>query len=162
MTTDLHPSELRGPKFLFLDLPGRNALPVAWRWIVGAVVAVGLSLLACFVLAQLATALDRSLLGYGHFEFSDYSRLTVVGVLAACVGWPVVCCFSTRARRLYLWLGTTATVVSLAPDAWILHLGQPAAGVATLVAMHVALGIITIASMVFIAPQSHPIRSRGK
>jgi hypothetical protein len=109
--------------------------------------------LACFGLARLATSLDPSLLGYGHFAFSDYSRLTVVGVVAACIGWPAVCLLSTNARRLYLWLGIAATIVSLAPDAWILHLGQPGAGVATLGAMHVALGVITVAAMVIIAPQ---------
>ena len=28
--------------------------------------------------------------GYQHFRFSDYATLTIIGVLIACVAWPVV------------------------------------------------------------------------
>jgi hypothetical protein len=77
----------------------------------------------------------------------------VIGVLAACFAWPLVTLLTTRARRLFLWIAILVTVVSLAPDAWILHLGQPAEGVAVLVAMHFALAVITYPALVFIAPQ---------
>jgi hypothetical protein len=147
------PTGFYGPSILRLDLPQGDAQPPAWRWILATVLAVGASLLACFALAQLAIALLPSLAGYGHFQFGDYGRLTVIGVAAACVGWPIVTWFTTTARRLYLWLAIAVTVIGLAPDAWILHLGQPVAGVATLVAMHLALAVITYPSMVFIAPQ---------
>jgi hypothetical protein len=117
------------------------------------VLAVALSILACFALAALAVAVDPGLAGYGHFQFADYARLTVLGVVGACVGWPIVTWFTTSARRLYLWLAILVTVVSLAPDLWILHLGQPPAGVATLAVMHFALAVITYPAMVFLAPQ---------
>lgn len=142
-----------GPSALRLDLPRGTAQPSAWRWILGTVLAVGASLLACFLLAQGTIALYPSLAGYGHFQFGDYSRLTIIGVIGACVGWPIVTWFTTSARRLYLWSAVAVTVVSLAPDAWILHLGQPAVAVTTLVIMHVALAVITYPAMVFIAPQ---------
>jgi hypothetical protein len=28
--------------------------------------------------------------GYGHFQFSDYAKLTIIGVIIACVAWPIV------------------------------------------------------------------------
>jgi hypothetical protein len=147
------PTRYFGPLILRLDLPRGTAQPSVWRWILATILAVGASLLACFGLAHLAVVLDPALAGYGHFQFGDYSRLTIIGVIAACVGWPIVTWFTTSARRLYLWLAIAVTVVSLAPDAWILHLGQPAAGVATLVVMHFALAVVTFPAMVFVAPQ---------
>jgi hypothetical protein len=116
-------------------------------------VAVLGSLLVCFLLAKLASFADPGIAGYQHFEFSDYSKLTIIGVVAACVGWPIITLFSTSARRIYLWAAIIVVIVSLAPDAWILHLGQPAVGVTTLAAMHVGLGLVTYPAMVFIAPQ---------
>lgn len=152
-SSEAAPTRFYGPAALRLDLPRGSAQPAVWRWILATVLAVVGSLLACFVLALLATALIPSLAGYGHFQFSDYSKLTIIGVIAACVGWPIVTWFTTSARRLYLWLAIIVTVVSLAPDAWILHLGQPAAGVATLIVMHFALALITYPVMVFVSPQ---------
>jgi Family of unknown function (DUF6069) len=138
---------------LGLDLPRGTNQPSAWRWLVATVVAVGASLAACFALARLGVALFPSTAGYGHFAFSDYSKLTIIGVLAACVAWPIITLVTTHARRLFLWLAVLVTVASLAPDAWILHLGQPPEGVAVLVAMHFALALITYPALVFIAPQ---------
>jgi Family of unknown function (DUF6069) len=142
-----------GPAILRLDLPRGTAQPRAWRWVLGTIVAVGASLLACFGLAHLAVAIDPALSGYGHFQFSDYSKLTIIGVVVACAGWPILAWLTTRAGWLYLWSAIIVTVVSLAPDLWILHLGQPMGGVFTLVLMHFALAIITFPAMVLIAPQ---------
>ncbi len=144
---------LVGPRFLWLDLPMGAAQPSLWRWIVAALVAVGASLAACYGLAHLGVVLFPSTAGYGHFAFADYAKLTVLGVLAASVAWPLVTLVTSRARRLFFWLAVLVTVVSLAPDAWILHLGQPAEGVAVLVVMHFALAVITYPALVFIAPQ---------
>jgi hypothetical protein len=153
------PQALVGPSSLRLDLPRGRAQPAAWRWIIATVVAVGGSLLACFALATAAMALFPALVGYEHFQFGDYSKLTIIGVVGAAVGWPIATWFTTSARRFYLWLAIAVTVVTLAPDAWILHLGQPPIGVATLVIMHLALALITYPAMVFIAPQ-RTIRTR--
>jgi hypothetical protein len=142
-----------GPKSLRLDLPRGQAQPLLWRWVIGTVVAVLGSLLVCFALAKLASSADPGIAGYQHFKFSDYSRLTIIGVIAACVGWPLVTLISTSARRIYLWAAIVVVIVSLAPDVWILHLGQPAIGVATLAVMHIGLGVVTYPAMVLIAPQ---------
>jgi hypothetical protein len=88
-------------------------------------------------LAYLAVAVDSALSGYGHFQFTDYNKLTIIGVVIA--GWPVVAWLTTSARRLYLLSAIIVTILSLAPNLWILHLGQPGKGVLTLVAMHFAL-----------------------
>jgi hypothetical protein len=146
-------AEFVGPRVFRLDLPRGSAQPSWWRWVLGTFVAIGASLLLCLALAKLASAADPGLAAYGHFQFSDYSRLTIVGVLGACVGWPLMTWFSSSARRVYLYAAIVVVLVSLAPDAWILHLGQPAVGVATLAAMHIGLGLVTYPAMVFIAPQ---------
>jgi hypothetical protein len=138
---------------LNLDLPMGRAQPSAWRWVVATIVAVGLSLAACVGLAALGVTVFPSTAGYAHFQFSDYSRLTIAGVLAACVAWPLVTLLSTRARWLFFWVALVVTVGSLAPDAWIIHLGEPVNAVGVLMAMHLALGLITYPALVFIAPQ---------
>ena len=142
-----------GPRFLRLDFPAGAAQPSPWRWVIATIVAVGGSLAACFVLARLGVALFPSTAGYEHFAFADYSKLTIVGVLGACLAWPLVTLVTTHGRRLLLWLAVIVTIASLAPDAWILHQGQPAQGVAVLVVMHFALALITYPALVFIAPQ---------
>jgi hypothetical protein len=152
-TSRTTPRRFFGPVALRLDLPRGTAQPPVWRWILATILAVCASLLACLGLAHLAIILDPALAGYGHFRFGDYSRLTIIGVIVACVGWPVVTWFTTSARRLYLWFAIAVTVVSLAPDVWILHLGQPTVGVATLIVMHFALAVVTFPAMVFLAPQ---------
>jgi hypothetical protein len=151
--------EYTGPRAFRLDLPKGQAQPSWWRWIIGTVVAVLGSLLVCFALAKLVSSADPSIAGYQHFEFSDYSRLTIIGVVAACIGWPIVTLLSTSARRIYLWAAIIVVLVSLAPDLWILHLGQPVVGVATLALMHVGLGLVTYPAMVFLAPQRLRITS---
>jgi hypothetical protein len=138
-----------------LDFPGGRAQPSAWRWVIATIAAVSLSLAACAGLAALGVALFPSTAGYGHFQFADYSRLTIVGVLAACIAWPLVTLVTTRGRWLFFWLALIVSVVSLAPDVWILHLGQPATAVAILVTMHFALAFITYPALIFIAPQRH-------
>ena len=148
-----------GPRFLTLDLPAGSAQPVLWRWVVATAIAVGGSLAACFALARIGVALFPATAGYEHFAFVDYSRLTVVGVLGACVAWPIVTLVTTRARRLFFWLAVIVTIVSLAPDAWILHFGQPVEEVAVLVVMHFALALVTYPALVFIAPQRDTSRS---
>jgi hypothetical protein len=144
---------LRGPALLHLDVPWGSAQPRLWRWIVATIVAVALSIAACAALAAIGIALVPSTAGYEHYQFEDYARLTIIGVLGASVGWPLATLLTTRARRLYLWLAIIVTVISFAPDAWILRGGQPAPAVADLAVMHVAVAVVTYLAMVLIAPQ---------
>jgi hypothetical protein len=79
--------------------------------------------------------------------------LTTIGVIGASIGWPMVTLVTTGARRLYLWLAIAVTIVSFAPDLWILRGGQPSNAVADLAVMHVAVAVVTYVAMVLIAPQ---------
>jgi hypothetical protein len=146
---------LRGPAALHLDFPWGAAQPSVWRWIVATVVALGASVAACAALAAAGIALFPSTAGYEHYQFGDYAKLTTIGVIGAAIAWPLTTLVTTRARRLYLWLAVVVTIVSFAPDAWILRSGQPAPAVAGLAVMHVAVGVITFLALVFIAPQRH-------
>lgn len=147
---------LRGPAVLHLDLPMGGAQPRLWRWIIATVVAIGLSLGACAALVALGVALFPWTANYDHFGFGDYAKLTLVGVLGAAIGWPIATMLTTKARRLYLWAAIAVTIVSFAPDLWVLRGGQPAAGVAVLAVMHVAVGVVTYLALVLIAPQRRP------
>ena len=144
---------LRGPALLHLDFPWGVAQPKPWRWIVATAVAIGVSIAACAGLAALGIALVPATAGYEHYQFGDYAKLTIIGVIGASIGWPLTTLVTTRARRLYLWLAIIVTIVSFAPDAWILRGGQPAPAVADLAVMHVAVAVVTYLSMVVIAPQ---------
>jgi len=54
--------------------------------------------------------------GFVHFQFSDYAKLTVVGVLIACAAWPIVARVSSAPRWLFLRLAVLVTLVLLLPD----------------------------------------------
>ena len=144
-----------------VDLPRGAAQPSLARVVVATVVAVIGSMLACFLLAAAAVHLDPSVQGYDHFRFVDYAKLGIPGVVIACAAWPVVTWFSSRARRVFLLLAVLVTIASLAPDLWIGIHGQPAAGVWTLVLMHVALLVVTYPALVLIAPQRIDRRTSG-
>ncbi len=136
-----------------VDLPRGAAQPRLWRWLLATVVAVAGSLLACALLAAAASALVPSIAGYVHFRFADYYYLSISGVVVACLALPVLTWFSSRSRRVFLVLAVLVTIASFAPDVWIGIHGQPAAGVWTLVLMHVALLLVTYPALVLLAPQ---------
>lgn len=136
-----------------IDLPAGAAQPRLFRFVLATAIAVLLSLVACAVLAAIGTAVFPTTVGYEHFRFNDYAKLTIVGVVFASFGWPAASFLASRARRLYLVLAVVVSIVALAPDAWILYQGQSGQAVLVLVAMHVALAIITYTSLVVIAPQ---------
>jgi hypothetical protein len=87
-----------------------------------------------------------------HFEFHDYAKLTIIGVVIACIAWPVVCRVSSAPRWLFFRLAIVVTVVLLLPDVYILHQGQPAQAVAVLMVMHLAIALITYNLLVHLAP----------
>ncbi|TIH36167.1 hypothetical protein D4765_10345 [Subtercola vilae] len=135
------------------DLPLGGAQPGVVRFVIATIVAVVLSLLACAAIAAASSTLWPSIAGYDHFRFADYGKLTIIGVVLACISWPLICLISSNARRPFLWLTVLVTVVGLAPDAWILYKGQPVFAVVALVIMHFALALITFPALVLIAPQ---------
>lgn len=145
------PQDLR--QYFRIDLPGLRSQPRAGRFTLATLVAVVGSVAACAILAVAGAAVFPATRGYEHFQFGDYTKLTVVGVLIACAGWLLAAALSSRARRLYLWAAIATTIVSFAPDIWILMHGQTAEGVFVLALMHIAVAVITYVAVVTIAPQ---------
>jgi hypothetical protein len=101
--------------------------------------------------------------GYVHFQFHDYAKLTVVGVIIACVAWPVVTRISREPRWLFFRLAILVTLVLWLPDVYILYRGQPADAVGVLFAMHLAIALVTYNVLVRLAPTGPaPRQARGE
>jgi hypothetical protein len=114
--------------------------------------AIAGSLLADALIVVAAEALFPSTRGYVHFQFGDYAKLTIIGVLVACLGWPVMTRISSAPRWIYTRLAVIVTLVLLLPDVWLLHQRQPSKAVAALMAMHVAIALVTYWAVVLLAP----------
>ncbi len=110
------------------------------------------SLAADKVLVVMGTAIFPATKGYVHFRFSDYGKLTVIGVVGACIAWPVVTWISSHPRWLFLRLAVLVTLVLWAPDLWILAKGQPVKAVAVLVVMHLGIAVVTYNALVRLSP----------
>jgi hypothetical protein len=120
--------------------------------VVATVVAIVASLAADAVLVRIGVALYPLTRGYVHFRFSDYSKLTIIGVVIACVGWPVVARISSQPKWLFLRAAIAVTLVLFLPDLAIWYLGQPARAVFVLAWMHVAIAVVTYLSLIVLAP----------
>jgi hypothetical protein len=114
--------------------------------------ALGLSLAADAALVAIGTRVFPATAGYVHFQFADYAKLTVTGVVIACAGWPVVARISSAPRWLFFRLAIAVTLVLFLPDAFIWLHGASAQAVAVLMAMHVAIALITYNLLVHVAP----------
>lgn len=128
------------------------------RVIAATVVAIGLSLLADAGLVAVGTRVFPSTVGYVHFRFGDYARLTVIGIVIAGCAWPVVARLTSAPRWLFVRLAVLVTAVLLLPDLYIWHQGQPARAVLVLMSMHLAIGLITYNVLVRLAP-TRPLRA---
>jgi hypothetical protein len=122
--------------------------------VVGAVTVLcaALSLLADELIVRAGTAVFPATRGYVHFQFGDYAKLTVIGVVAAGIGWPIVARLTSDPRWAFLRLAVAVTAVCLLPDLYIWLRGQPGQAVLVLVAMHLAIGLITYNLLVRLAP----------
>lgn len=145
-----------------LDLPGASGVPALWRVLLATAAAAVLSVAACALVARATVLMQPTLAGYAHFAFTDYAKLTVIGVVAAGIAWPVAAALWSRARTPLLVGAALVLVVSFAPDVWIWLHGQPGFAVAALAVMHVAVVVVTVAALVLIAPQRGTVsRRRG-
>ena len=116
------------------------------------------TLVADAIVVAVGEAVFPSTKGYPHFQFGDYAKLTVIGVVVACVAWPIVTWVSSSPRWLFFRLAIVVTLVLWLPDLYILHQGQPLDAVAVLMTMHVAIALVTYNLLVHVAP----IRSRSQ
>lgn len=126
--------------------PSRRSLGVA------TIVAVAGSLGIDAALAAVATAMFPTLRNYGHFQLGDYGLLTVIGVVLACLSWPLVLRIVDEPRRAYFRLAVTVTVLLWLPDAWLLFRHQPVGAVLVLMAMHLGIAVVTYNAVVHLAP----------
>ena len=135
-----------------IDLHPRHPQPKASRVALATIAAVAGSLAADALLVVIGQAVFPGTKGYVHFQFDDYAKLTVIGVIIACVAWPVVTRISSDPRWLFFRLAILVTVVLLVPDMYILYRGQPTDAVGVLMAMHLAIALVTYNLLVRLAP----------
>ena len=134
-----------------MDFAPAHRPPSAISVAVATVVSVAGSLAADALLVVIGQAVFPATKGYAHFQFSDYSKLTVIGVVIACLAWPVVTRISSAPRWVFLRMAIAVTLVLWLPDIYILVKGQPPRAVAVLFVMHLAIAVVTYNCLVRIA-----------
>jgi hypothetical protein len=152
LAAGLSPSLERALSLVRVDFaPARRQQPSGVRVIVASVLSIAGSLAADAVLVVIGTAIFPSTKGYVHFQFSDYAKLTVIGVVIACLAWPVVTRISSEPRWLFFRMAIAVTLVLWLPDLYILVNGQQPRAVAVLFVMHLAIAVVTYNCLVRIA-----------
>lgn len=135
-----------------LDFAPYHRQPSNGRVVLATVLSIVGSLVADALLVVIAQALWPSTKGYAHFQFADYAKLTIVGVIIACIAWPVTTRITSQPRWMFFRMAVLVTLVLWLPDVYILIQGQPAKAVGTLFVMHVAIALVTYSALVYLAP----------
>jgi hypothetical protein len=135
-----------------IDFAPTHHQPAKVRVLLATLAALVGSLAADAALVAIGKAIFPSTKSYVHFQFSDYAKLTIIGVIIACIAWPIVTAISSAPRWLFFRMAIGVTLVLLLPDIYILKQNQPAKAVAVLMCMHVAIGVITYNALVRLAP----------
>ncbi|MGH3067579.1 MAG: DUF6069 family protein [Streptosporangiaceae bacterium] len=135
-----------------LDFAPLHRQPSAGRLVAAAIASIAGSLAADALLVVIGAAIFPGTKGFVHFQFPDYAKLTVAGVIIACVAWPIVTRISSAPRWLFFRLAILVTLVLWLPDIWILHMGESADAVAVLMVMHLAIAVVTYNLLVHLAP----------
>jgi hypothetical protein len=142
-----------------LDFAPAHRQPSRGRVVLATVVSLVGSLLADALLVVIAQAVFPSTKGYPHFQFADYGKLTVIGVIVACIAWPITTRITSQPRWMFFRMAILVTLVLWLPDAYILVNGQPAKAVGFLFVMHLAIALVTYNALVRLAPVRVPERS---
>ena len=145
-----------------IDSRPRHAQPKISRVALATLAAIAGSLAADALLVVIGQAIFPGTRGYAHFQFHDYAKLTVIGVIIACAAWPVVTRISSDPRWLFLRLAILVTLVLWMPDVYILYRGQPADAVAVLFVMHLAIALVTYNLLVRLAPTGPAARQASR
>ncbi len=154
MTLDQFPKWMQSLLLAFrLDLnANQQRQPAIGALVLATIVSLVGSLLADYLLVKLGIHAFPSTKGYSHFRFSDYSKLTIIGVLIACAAWPVATRLTSAPREFFFRAAIIITIVLIAPDIYIWHGGSPLKAVFVLVWLHVAIAIVTYNALVRLAP----------
>ena len=143
-----------------VDFAPAHRQPKWWRVAVATVLAIALSLAADALLVALGEHVWPTTKGFVHFQFHDYAKLTIVGVLIGCAAWPIVTRISSAPRWLFFRLAILVTFVLWLPDLWIWLKGESGRGVVVLAVMHLAIALITYNLLVHVAPVRAARRAR--
>jgi hypothetical protein len=150
----------RAARWLHVDFAPGHRQPRTELVLLAAVGSIVGSLAADAILVAIGEAIFPSTKGYGHFRFSDYGKLTAIGVVIASVAWPIVTKVTSMPRWLFFRLAIVVTVILWLPDLYILHQGQPGSAVGVLMIMHLAIALVTYTLLVHVAPV-RPAHRRG-
>jgi hypothetical protein len=142
----------RAASLIHLDFSPQHAQPAAWRVLLATAASIAGSLAADAILVAIGTAVFPATRGYVHFQFSDYGKLTVIGVIIASVAWPVTTRITSAPRWMFFRMAILVTLVLWLPDLYILDRGQPAKAVAVLMVMHLAIAVVTYSLLTRLAP----------
>jgi hypothetical protein len=134
-----------------VDFAPIHRQPSTPRVIAATIAAIAGSLVSDALLVVIGERVFPSTKGYVHFQFGDYAKLTIIGVVFAGLAWPIVTRASSAPRWLYSRLAVLVTLVLLLPDVWLLHQHQSTRSVGVLMAMHVAIALITYFAVTRIA-----------
>jgi Family of unknown function (DUF6069) len=140
-----------------IDFAPRHEQPSTVRVVLATIVSLVGSLAIDAALAAIGEAVFPSTKGYSHFQFSDYSKLTVIGVIIACAAWPIVTRITSAPRWVFVRMALAVTAVLLLPDVYILANGQPARAVVFLMLMHLAIALVTYNALVHLAPATRKL-----
>jgi hypothetical protein len=151
----------RAAALIRLDFAPQHSQPAAWRVLLATAASLAGSLAADAILVAIGTTVFPSTRGYVHFQFSDYGKLTVIGVIIACVAWPVTTRITSAPRWMFLRMAILVTLVLWLPDLYILYRGEPARAVAVLMVMHLAIAVVTYSLLTRLAPV-RPARLAGR
>ncbi len=164
MPAELPPLVDRSLRLARVDFAPAHRQPSGPRVVAALALSVAGSLAVDALLVALGEAVFPSAKGFGHFQFSDYAKLTVIGVVVAGLAWPVVTRISSAPRWLFFRLAVAVTLVLWLPDLYILYRGEPGRAVAVLMVMHLAIALITYNCLVHIAAVRAlaPARSRAR
>jgi hypothetical protein len=135
-----------------LDFAPLHRPPAGLRVVLATIVSIVGSLAADALIVVIFQAAFPSTKGYPHYQLSDYGKLTIIGVLIACVAWPVVTRITSQPRWMFLRMAVLVTLVLWLPDVYILVNGQPGQAVAGLFLMHLAIALVTYNALVRLAP----------
>jgi hypothetical protein len=152
-------------ELVHLDFAPNHRQPSAARVLLATGISIVGSLLADALIVVIAQALVPSDKGYAHFQFSDYAKLTVIGVVIACAAWPITTRITAQPRWMFFRMAVLVTLVLWLPDVYILVKGQPAKAVAFLFMMHLAIALVTYNVLVHLAPLRallHPSHRRAQ
>jgi hypothetical protein len=144
---------------IHLDFAPQHRQPPVGRVLLATAASIAGSLAADAILVIIGVAIFPGTKGYVHFQFSDYGKLTVIGVIIASAAWPIVTRVTSEPRWLFFRLAILVTLFLWLPDLYILYRGAPAHAVAVLMVMHLAIALVTYNLLVHIAPARPALRT---